>query len=118
MGGTFGPADRVRFFRNMVGARVGEVVRLVNLPAELVAAGWTSPVFLLRIDGDHRFEAVRADFRSWTPQLDDGAPVVLHDSLPPDGGTVRGIAEALDSGALELLETVDLTTVLRKRVPS
>jgi predicted O-methyltransferase YrrM len=34
------------------------------------------------IDGDHRYEGVRADFEHWWPAIAPGGHVLLHDALP------------------------------------
>jgi hypothetical protein len=45
----------------------------------------------LFIDGDHRYEAVRADFAAWQPHLAPGAIVAFDDSDFAD--VARAIAE-------------------------
>jgi MMP 1-O-methyltransferase len=80
LGGRFGPGDRVAFFHNMLEYGVVEQVRLVNLSSEVVAPGWTLPVALLWIDGDHRYEAVRRDVDCWAPHLTADANVVFDDA--------------------------------------
>ncbi len=62
LGGSFGPQDRVAFFKHMLRCGVCETIRLVNLPSEVAACGWAAPVSLLWIDGDHRYEGVKKDF--------------------------------------------------------
>jgi hypothetical protein len=111
LGGRFGPADRRAFFKNLLQAGVVEQVRLVNLSSEVVAPGWRTPIGLLWIDGDHRYEAVRRDFYSWEPHLQGN--VAFHDSIQPTLGPMRLIDELL-AGGFELVEQVQGTKVLRR----
>ncbi len=94
LGGEFGPEDRAAFFRNMLKFDLYRQVRLVNLPSTVVARGWERPVGLLWIDGDHTFDAVRADFISWKPHLVPGAIVAFDDAATPGLGPDRVVAEA------------------------
>jgi predicted O-methyltransferase YrrM len=112
LGAEFFPSDRSEFFRNIVAAGVAELVRLVNLSSEVVAKGWSTPVSLLWIDGDHRYPAVNRDFLCWKPFLAPGARVAFHDSLDPGLGPSRVISEAIRSGDLHTLTVIGLTTVL------
>jgi len=114
LGGKFGPQDRKVFFANMLKAKVAEIVRLINLPSEMVVPGWNKPVGLLWIDGDHRYEAVKVDFWGWEPFIVPGGLIALHDSLEPDLGPSRVIQEALASGRFRKVNQVKLTTVLEK----
>ena len=41
--------------------------------------GWTRPVHVLLIDGNHTSEAVRAELEGWAPHLVEGADIFLHD---------------------------------------
>ena len=79
-GRTFGAPDRAEFFRAMLRSGAYADVRLVNLTTGVVAPGWSRPVGLLWIDGDHSYEAVRADLDGWSPHLTPTAPVLLDDS--------------------------------------
>lgn len=45
-----------------------------------VVANWSTPIDLLFIDGDHRYEAVRKDFDDWFPYITPGGLMILHDS--------------------------------------
>lgn len=42
------------------------------------------------IDGDHSYDAVKADFNYWFGTLDPGAWIAFHDMLPPDAETEDG----------------------------
>ena len=116
LGGQYGPADRVGFFETMLAAGTAERVRLVNLSSEVVTPGWTLPVGLLFLDGDHRYEGVRRDLECWLPHVTDAAPIVLDDSTDPALGPIRLVAEAGRYG-LEVVRTAGKVTVLRREAP-
>jgi predicted O-methyltransferase YrrM len=62
--------------------RAGEGVRLhwhVAFSTD-VARGWSHPVDLVFIDGDHSEEGVAADWSDWHPFVADGGVVVFHDA--------------------------------------
>jgi hypothetical protein len=114
LGGQFGPEDRGAFFRAMLDTACYQVVRLVNLSSEAVAARWTKPVDLLWIDGDHSYEGVKRDFSCWSPHLTDDAMVAFDDATDPTIGPHKMIAELLESGLFQKTETVNKITVLKK----
>jgi predicted O-methyltransferase YrrM len=115
LGGEFFPRDRAEFFKAVLAAGVSETVRLVNLSSEVVTSGWTQPVGLLWIDGDHRYPQVKRDFECWRRFLTAGALVAFHDSLDPELGPVRVIEQAMSSGTLCPVEVVGLTSIFRTR---
>jgi MMP 1-O-methyltransferase len=113
-GGQFGPADRRAFFENLLRVGVVEKVRLVNLSSEVVREGWTRPVGLLWIDGDHTLEGVRRDFESWERFLQPGGVVAFHDALDPDGGPAKLIEELRAGGRYEKCAEVHRIVALRR----
>ncbi len=98
-GGKFGPADRQAFYRHIADAGVGEIVRLISLPAAVAATGFDRPVALLFIDGDHSLAGVTKDFESWSVHLIPLATVAFDDATDPDGGPFQLLRKLLDSGA-------------------
>ena len=95
-GGRFGPQDRAAFYANVVRAGVGESIALVGLPSSMAARGWTrADVGLLFLDGDHRYEAVRADFEAWAPHLSEGAIVAFDDCDFADVARLIGELESV-----------------------
>ncbi len=114
LGGKFGPEDRGAFFRTMLDTACYQVVRLINLSSEVVAAQWTKPVGMLWIDGDHSYEGVKRDFACWSPHLTDDATVAFDDATDPTIGPYKIITELLQSGQFQKTETVNKITVLRK----
>jgi predicted O-methyltransferase YrrM len=114
-GGEFGPEDRGAFYEAMLATEAYREVRLVNLPGVQVARAWEQPVGMLFIDGDHRPEAVRADYEAWLPYLLDGA-VVAFDDMQNKGP--REVAHhAMAEGALERVERVGKVLIARRRLP-
>lgn len=114
LGGQFGPEDRGAFFQAMLDTACYQVVRLVNLSSEVVAAQWTKPVGLLWIDGDHSYDGVKRDFSCWSPHLADDATVAFDDAMDPTIGPHKLIAELLESGLFQKTETVNKITVLKR----
>jgi predicted O-methyltransferase YrrM len=76
-GETTEPALR----HNLDRAGVSDQVDVVVATSEAAAAGWTRPVSLLWIDGDHEYESVRRDLELWEPHLLPSATVALHDTF-------------------------------------
>lgn len=113
-GGQFGPADRRAFFENLLRVGVVEKVRLVNLSSEVVCQGWTRPIGLLWIDGDHTLDGVRRDFDSWMHFLQPGGVVAFHDALDPDGGPAKLIEELCAGGSYEKCAEVHRIVALRR----
>jgi hypothetical protein len=93
LGGAFGPEDRAAFFRNMVRTGAYEHVRLLNISSEILAPGWSEPVALLWLDGDHAYEGVRRDFDAWEQHLLPDCDVVLDDADDPEIGPYRLVQE-------------------------
>jgi hypothetical protein len=115
-GGEFGPEDRAAFFRNMVRTGAYRTVRLLNTSSEIVAPGWTEPVALLWLDGDHSYEGVRRDFDAWGPHLLQGCDLVLDDTDDPRLGPQRLVEELTAAGWVEV-ERVDRVAHLRRQPP-
>src|SRR4030042_83945 len=82
----FDSRDNVAFFKNILFAGVTEIVRPIYQLSWEAAAGWSKPISLLWIDGNHEYEAVNKDFTLWERFVLRGGYVVFHDSLEPGGG--------------------------------
>lgn len=81
------------------------LVTPIELPSVAAAASYDGPpVDLLYIDGDHVYEAVRADFEAWFPRVRPNAFVVFHDYDERHRGVRKFVDEAL-MGPLRGYET-------------
>ncbi len=49
------------------------------------AKEFTESIALIFLDGDHAYNAVKADFESWMPRLSVGGIIALHDTLAYEG---------------------------------
>ena len=85
------------------------------------AARGHEPVDFVFIDGDHSEEGLLADWEAWSPLVEPGGIVALHDSRSSqrrhidDAGSVRVTNEViLPDKRFELVETVDTLTVLER----
>lgn len=100
-GGHFGRADQAHLYANLARTGVGAWVSVVGLDSRRVAGAWDGPrVGLLFVDGDHRYESVRADFEAWRPHLAPGARVAFDDCDFAD--VARLVAERCAAGELAL----------------
>jgi hypothetical protein len=125
-------ASRDRCARNVVRAvsllgDASAAARWTLDPIEsLVAARtWDAELGLLYIDGDHRYEAVRADFLAWSPFVREGGTLILHDSRRLEGtpenefargwpGPTRLAAELTSHDCVELEQEVFSMTIWRR----
>lgn len=99
-GGRFGSADQAQLYANLTRPGVGAQVNVIGLDSTAVARGWNEgAVALLFVDGDHRYESVRADVEAWLPHLATGAQVLFDDVDYPD--VARVIDEFVASGVLQ-----------------
>jgi hypothetical protein len=58
--------------------------------SEDTARGWSAPLDLVFIDGDHAEDATRRDWADWHPHVVPGGHVLFHDArMGADGG--RGL---------------------------
>src|SRR5262245_63484390 len=66
---------------NLARAGLEESVEIVVDTSEHAVAGWSRPVSLLWIDGDHEYESVKRDLEQWQPFLLPDSAVALHDTF-------------------------------------
>ncbi len=66
---------------NLARAGVLDQVEIVVARSEEAATGWSRPISLLWIDGDHAYESVRRDLLLWGRHLLPAAVVALHDTF-------------------------------------
>ena len=114
LGGEFGPQDRAAFFRAMLDTECYRSVRLINLSSEQIAPGWTQPIGVLWIDGDHRYEGVKRDFDAWVWRLTEDAIVLFDDATDTSIGPYRLIQELLATGRWIAVANVGKVVALRR----
>lgn len=110
LGGYFGPQDRVAFFKNMLRTGCVETVRLLNTSSE-VLAGWTLPIGLLWIDGDHSYEGTKRDVDCWLKFVVPSGIIAFHDSLDENLGPFKIIKEVLSPDEYQKISQVGRTAV-------
>jgi predicted O-methyltransferase YrrM len=91
--------------RTVAEAGLEDHVVLVVGSSVTVAAGWSTPLGLLFIDGGHGHDVAWADYRAWAPKVAPGGRLAIHDVFPDpaDGGRppYELYVEALASGWFE-----------------
>lgn len=85
-----------------------DAVTLIQGFSTDVAADWDGPpVGLLLVDGDHRVEHVRADWKAWKPHLASNAVVAWDDYHPGWADVMSVVDELAADGTLEVIEVVE-----------
>ena len=84
--------------------RHGRVVWIEKF-SDGASLGWSFPIDLLYIDGDHQEEAVTRDWENWSRFVEPGGVVVFHDArvfaggwTAPDWGPVRLVDRLFRNG--------------------
>ena len=113
-----GVMDTLPFFRRtMHAAGLDDVVIAVVGRSSTVSALWQTPLAMLFIDGGHTEEHATNDYAGWTPHLEAGGVLAIHDVFPDpaDGGQApfHIYCRALDDGYREIRQVGSLR-VLRK----
>lgn len=114
LGGRFGPSDRVAYYRNLLKAGLVEYAALVNLTSSQVASCWRDDIALLFVDGDHRYEAVKADIRLWSPFLISGGVIIFDDATEIGSGPYRVFQETIESGCFVQIESAGKLRAMMK----
>ncbi|MET8776877.1 class I SAM-dependent methyltransferase [Nocardia sp. NPDC004654] len=109
------------FRRAMVRAGLaGEVIAMVG-ESGAVAALWRSPIRFLFIDGGHTDVAAARDYDGWSPHVEVGGALAIHDVFPDprDGGQApfRIYRKALDSGKFREVSATGSLRVLERVAP-
>ena len=69
----------IRFRKNIEHFGVSQVVEPLKMKSQEAVVGWDKPIWLLWIDGSHRYEDVKKDFLLWHRYLTPGGVVLFHD---------------------------------------
>jgi predicted O-methyltransferase YrrM len=107
-GTTFG-----QFLRNLRQAGVFDHVRPIRASSIEAASHWSEPIRLLFIDGDHSYEASRADFEAWSPFVEEEGLIAFHD-VDQWAGVTRFYAELLEAGTWRECAKVMSLRVVRR----
>ena len=107
-----------RFRRTIFDAGLeGTVVALVG-DSPTVGSRWAIPLSLLFIDGGHGSEPAHRDFELWTPWIEDGGILAIHDVFPDpaDGGRppYEIYCRAIESGEFTDVSATGSLRVLRR----
>lgn len=118
LGLSYGYSISAREVRRAGNGRV-EFIRKFSHEA---VSGWNRAIGLLFIDADHSYEAVRRDWEDWSPFVERGGLIALHDSRDcPDRPHTAGMGPARlaaevragDTG-FRLKEEVDTLSVFER----
>jgi predicted O-methyltransferase YrrM len=84
--------------------------------SEDTGRGWTAPVGLVFIDGDHAEAATRLDWELFSPHVEPGGHVVFHDATGPRAlpGPAAVVAEVRAGGGWRVVAEVDRTVALQR----
>jgi predicted O-methyltransferase YrrM len=106
------------FRRNIRKAGLDEVVVPVVAGSDAAARHWQTPLAMVFIDGGHSLDAALTDYRCWTPHLQRGGILAIHDLFEDahEGGqapyAIYRMARA--SGLFEDLGRVSSLGLLRR----
>lgn len=81
------------FLQNIRAAGVAEIVDARRARSTDVSADWNMPIRFLWIDGDHSYEAAKADFDGFSRHLAPHGVVAFHDALNTFAGPIRVFVE-------------------------
>ncbi len=94
-----------------------DVVAVVG-DSTTVGRWWRTPLSLLFIDGGHGAEPAHRDYETWTPWVEPGGLLAIHDVFPdPDDGgrpPYEIFCRAIDSGQFTEQRVVGSLRVLRR----
>ena len=107
-----------RFRRTIHDADLESAVVALVGDSPTVGRHWAIPLSLLFIDGGHGSEPAHRDFELWTPHVEPGGLLCIHDVFPDpaDGGRppYEIYLRALESGAFAEERAVGSLRVLRR----
>lgn len=81
------------FKENIKKKHVDDVVVPIVKFSEEAAKGWTQPLGMVWVDGDHSYEMASLDFKLWSKHLVSGGLIAFHDSTNPEFGVEKMIRD-------------------------
>lgn len=80
------------------------------------------PIDFIFIDGDHSYEGVQTDWNLWSPLVEPGGVVALHDSRSYEGREIDHVGAArftreviLKDDDFEMIDSTDSITVVQRK---
>jgi len=106
--------SEIEFRSNVEREGVADYVIPLVMKSEEAVVGWSEPIRLLWIDGDHSYEAVKKDFLLWEPFVAPGGVIAFHDTYSWEGPK-RVVEEMiLPSRSFVVIGLVDSITAVKK----
>jgi MMP 1-O-methyltransferase len=112
--------DTLPIFRSTIhdAGLENEVFAIVG-QSPAVAAHWKTPLAFLFIDGGHGVEPARLDYELWTPHVEMGGTLAIHDVFPDpaDGGRPpyeQIFQPAISSGRFRLTSATGSLRILQR----
>ena len=107
-----------RFRRTIFDAGLERTVVALVGDSPTVGSRWAIPLSFLFIDGGHGSEPAHRDFELWTPWIEDGGILAIHDVFPDpaDGGRppYEIYCRAIESGEFTDVSATGSLRVLRR----
>jgi predicted O-methyltransferase YrrM len=110
---------REAFEANILRAELGGYVSVHQQTGVDAASGWTTPIHMLFLDGDHSYQVVRPTYQSWIPFLQPGGIIAVHNSSPRSyhkdhDGSMRLVREVIQPSAFSEIRCIGTTTFARR----
>ena len=86
------------FLANLAAASLSGQVEVMQMSSVEAAAGWSRPIRLLFIDGDHSYDETKRDFEQFAPHVVPEGIICFHD-VGPWPGVTRFFRELVDQGS-------------------
>jgi predicted O-methyltransferase YrrM len=102
------------FLANIKRAQVEKQVAPMIMTSEEASRNWQKPIRLLWIDGDHRYEPAKLDFKLWEPFVVEGGIIAMHDTIRKKGPKRVLWEDVFRSSRFQDIAIVDNITAVKK----
>lgn len=96
-GGRYEPGEKENLKRSGFWF-TGQVIQIIGR-SQLVGKGWPYPVDMVFVDGDHKYDAVKADILAWQDHIQPDGLFAFHDyadkTIKPKAGVKQAVDELL-----------------------